>query len=139
MGEAKVFAELSNTTDLDNFVDNKISKDEIRQYSLEGLVDAGAILTMLPQEVIEKLGLKFRRKAIVTFADERKAELGVYGPVSIKIKDREAIIEVLMGPPLSEALIGQIVLESLDLIVDCPRQTLSVRPESPLLPVLKLK
>jgi len=44
-----------------------------------------------------------------------------------------------MGPPASEPLVGQIVLESLDLLVDCTRQTLMVRPESPLLPLLKLK
>jgi clan AA aspartic protease len=106
---------------------------------LEALVDTGAVLSMLPREVVEKLGLRFRRKAIVTFADERKDEMDVYGPVSIKIKDREAIIEVLMGPLLSQPLIGQIVLESLDLIVDCQRQALTVRPESPLLPLLKLK
>jgi hypothetical protein len=36
-------------------------------------------------------------------------------------------------------LLGQIVLEALDLLVDCPRQQLVPRPESPYLPTLKLK
>jgi hypothetical protein len=36
-------------------------------------------------------------------------------------------------------LIGQLVLEELDLVVDCARNTLGPRPESPTLPLLKLK
>ena len=139
MGQVKVFVELTNTTDLDNFQSEIIAENQVRIHSTEGLIDTGAVLSMLPKEIIEQLGLRYRRKAIVTFADERKDEMEVYGPVSIKIKNREAIIEVLMGPPFSEPLVGQIVLESLDLLVDCTNQTLMVRPESPLLPMLKLK
>ena len=139
MGQVKVFVELTNTTDLDNFQSEIIAENQVRIHSTEGLIDTAAVLSMLPKEIIEQLGLRYRRKAIVTFADERKDEMEVYGPVSIKIKNREAIIEVLMGPPFSEPLVGQIVLESLDLLVDCTNQTLMVRPESPLLPMLKLK
>lgn len=139
MGQVKVFVELTNTTDLDNFQSEIIAENQVRIHSTEGLIDTGAVLSMLPKEIIEQLGLRYRRKAIVTFADERRDEMEVYGPVSIKIKNREAIIEVLMGPPFSEPLVGQIVLESLDLLVDCTNQTLMVRPESPLLPMLKLK
>lgn len=45
----------------------------------------------------------------------------------------------IVGPPLSEALIGQVILEELDLIPDCQNQTLSPRPESPIYPSLKMK
>jgi len=40
---------------------------------------------------------------------------------------------------LSEPLIGQVVLEALDLIADCGNRTLSPRSESPDYPLLKLK
>jgi len=36
-------------------------------------------------------------------------------------------------------LLGQIVLERLDLVVDPVKRTLTPRPESPFLPSLKLK
>lgn len=49
------------------------------------------------------------------------------------------ITEYIVSPPLSEALIGQVILEELDLIPDCQKQTLSPRPESPILPSLKMK
>ena len=39
---------------------------------------------------------------------------------------------------MSEPLVGQIVLEALDLIADCATQTLHPRPESPDRPLLKV-
>jgi len=47
--------------------------------------------------------------------------------------------DCIVGPPESEALIGQIILEELDLIPDCQKQTLTPRPESPIYPSLKMK
>ena len=45
--------------------------------------------------------------------------------------------DCVVGPPLSEPLIGQIVLEALDLIADCTNRTLT--PRYPDYPLLKLK
>ena len=53
--------------------------------------------------------------------------------------DREMLTECVVGPPLCEPLIGQIVLEGLDLIIDPVRRRLVPRPESPFLPMVKLK
>jgi hypothetical protein len=47
--------------------------------------------------------------------------------------------DCVVGPPLSEALIGQVILEELDLIPDCQKQILTPRPESPIYPLLKMK
>lgn len=46
---------------------------------------------------------------------------------------------ISVGPPGCEPLLGQIVMESLDLIADPARRTLTPRPESPIEPTLKLK
>lgn len=45
----------------------------------------------------------------------------------------------VVGPPLSQPLLGQIVLEALDLVVDCAKGTLGPRPESPDNPLLNLR
>ncbi|MBC7106582.1 MAG: hypothetical protein H5T97_11640, partial [Firmicutes bacterium] len=45
----------------------------------------------------------------------------------------------VVGPPGSEPLLGQIVLERLDLLVDPREGRLVPRPESPYVPSLKLK
>jgi hypothetical protein len=47
--------------------------------------------------------------------------------------------DCVVGPPLSEPLIGQVIVEELDLVLDCQSQTLSPRPESPIYPSLKMK
>ena len=47
--------------------------------------------------------------------------------------------DCVVGPPRCEPLIGQVVLEELDLIADCAQHTLTPRPESPDYPHLKMK
>ena len=96
-------------------------------------------MLVLPQNVVERLGLEIRRTVIVSYADERKEERPVAGPLTIRIGNRFMSTDCVVGPPLSEPLIGQIVLEALDLIADCTNQTLTPRPESPDYPLLKLK
>lgn len=139
MGEVRVQIELENFTDRYNFLEKKIKEDKIKRHQMGALVDTGAVMLSLPQDVVEKLGLKTLRRVVVTYADERKEERPVAAPVYIKIGDRFMVTECVVGPPLSEALIGQVILEELDLIPDCQKQTLSSRPESPVYPSLKMK
>lgn len=139
MGEVKVQIELENFVDRDRFSENRIQEDEIRRYQMVAIVDTGAVMLSLPQDVVENLGLKILRTVIVTYADERKEERPVAGTVTIKIGNRFMNTDCIVGPPLSEALIGQVILEELDLIPDCQNQRLTPRPESPIYPSLKMK
>ena len=95
-------------------------------------------MLVLPQNVVERLGVGVRRTVIVSYADERKEERPVAGP-TIRIGNRFMSTECIVGPPLSEPSVGQIVMEALDLVADCTNRTLSPRPESPDYPLLKLK
>ncbi|CAN2045278.1 Clan AA aspartic protease [Candidatus Magnetomoraceae bacterium gMMP-13] len=139
MGEIKINIELENSFDRDRFVEKQIMKSNIRQYNFDAVVDTGSVMLVVPQDIVEKVGLKTRRLVIVTYADDRKEERPVAGPVTIKIGDRNMITECIIGPPASEILIGQVVLETLDLLADCQNQKLIPRPESPIYPMLKLK
>ncbi|HEX9972668.1 MAG TPA: aspartyl protease family protein [bacterium] len=139
MGEIKVNVELENFVDRYQFLNKELSEDKIRRFRIDAIVDTGAVMLVLPQDVVERLGLKFLRTVVVTYADERKEDRPVAGVVTIKIGDRFINADCVVGPPTSEALIGQIDLESLDLIPDCQEQTLRPRPESPIYPSLKLK
>jgi predicted aspartyl protease len=139
MGEITVRAELENVVDRVNWEDGRIEESEIRSYKLDATVDMGAVMLVLPQNVVEKLGLKNRRTVIVSYADERKEERPVAGPLTIRLGDRFMTTDCIVGPPLSEPLVGQIVLEELDLLADCTNRKLIARPESPDYPLLKLK
>lgn len=122
-----------------NIFDEYLGKEEVRQVELNCLVDTGAVLSYLPQEVVELLGIPENGNVIVTYADERKDELRKVGPVKISIGKRHGNFDCLEGPPNCEPIIGQIVLEELDLLIDPKERELVVRPESPFLPLLKMK
>ena len=139
MGEIKVTIAIENFGDRYKFWDGEIQEETIRKYEMEATVDTGAVMLLLPQDVVEKLGLRVLRKVVVTYADERKEERNVAGTVTIKIGDRFMNTDCIVGPPLCEALIGQVILEQLDLIPDPQKHTLTPRPESPIYPSLKMK
>ena len=96
-------------------------------------------MTLLPEDVVDILGLPRDGRIIVTLANEQKIELPRARLLSLTLKDRQMDTDCLVGPPRCEPLIGQLVLERLDLIVDPIKRTVSPRPESPFLPSLKLK
>ena len=139
MGEIVVSLELENAVDRDNASEGLCDESAVRRTTVEGLVDTGAVMLVLPENVVSRLGLRMQREVVVTYADERKETRPVAGPVTVHIGDRFMISECIVGPPLSEPLIGQIVLEALDLLADCTNRTVGPRPESPDSPLLKLK
>ena len=100
---------------------------EIATEEVEFLVDTGAAMVCLPINLIEKLGLKK--------SGERKAQTangevtrGVYTPISVKIFDREAILEVMELPDGTPPLFGYLGLETLDLYPNPKLQILEGNP-----------
>ena len=61
----------------------------------------------------------------------------VAGPVTVRIGDRITQTQCVIGPPLSEVLIGQLVLEAVDMVADCTNRTLT--PRTPDYPLLRMK
>ncbi len=139
MGEVRTTIELRNRRDLWLAELGQLPAAQVRSVSVDALVDTGAVMILLPQDLVERLGLPRPKKAIVTLANEQKIELEVATDLSITVAGREWETDCLVGPPECEALLGQLVLERLDLIVDPLKQTVTPRPESPWLPSLKLK
>ena len=139
MGEITVNVTLENTGDRYLFALGNAKEADIRRTRIDATVDTGAVMLVLPQNVVERLGLQILRTVVVSYADERKEERPVAGPLTIHIGNRFMSTDCIVGPPLSEALIGQIILEALDLLADCTKRTLTPRPESPDYPLLKLK
>ncbi|MDI6794769.1 MAG: retropepsin-like aspartic protease [bacterium] len=139
MGEVKVPVIVENAFDRERCFEGELLEEKIRSEQIKALVDTGATMLMLPQEIVERLGLRIRGKVIVTYADERKEERPRAGIVTVKVGERDTDVDCVVGHPNSEPLVGQIVLEAMDLLVDCTNRQLTPRPESPYLPLLKLK
>ena len=138
-GEVRVDVIFENENDIVLSEAGHLEKKEIRNIKLDALVDTGAVMVLLPQDAVEALGVKILGKTIVTLANEEKVELSVSGQICLTIGGRKWATDCLVGPPRCEPLIGQLVMERLDLIVDPLKQTITPRPESPFLPCLKLK
>lgn len=133
MGEIRTEVTLENAEDRALVRRGHGTESEVRRTTVDGIVDIGAVTLMLPQNVVERLGLERQGTAFVTHADERRYERPLAGPVSVGIGNRTMVTECIVGPPLSEPLIGQVVLERLDLIADCANRTLTSRhPDYPL-------
>lgn len=137
MGEIRADVTLENPGDR-AVVDRGYGQEsDIRRSTIDAIVDTGAVTLVLPQNVVERLGLEQRGTAFVTYVDERREERPLAGPVTVQIGNRSMSTDCVVGPPLSEPLIGQVVLETLDLIADCTNRTLT--PRYPDYPLLKLK
>lgn len=139
MGETRAKVRFENDRDMALHEEGRLSKRKIRKAAVEAAIDTGAVMMLLPRDLVEALGLKFLGKTVVTLADDSKIELEQAGPVRLTIAGRTWNTDCLVGPPGCEPLIGQLILERLDLIVDPTRRTVTVRPESPWLPTLNLK
>lgn len=139
MGEVRISARLRNFVDVALAERTGGSLEQIPTSQLDCLVDTGALMVLLPEDEVGKLGLTRGGRVIVTYADDRREELPTARGLEVTILGRTMVTDCVIGPPLCEPLIGQLVLEELDLVVDCARRRLGPRPESPNLPLLKLK
>lgn len=139
MGEIRVKVKLENFGDVSLYEEDKLNIEKIRCVEIDAMVDTGAVMILLPQDIVETLGLIKLGKTIVTLANDEKVELDRAGGFLLTVHNRKMITDCLIGPPQCEPLIGQIVLESLDLMLDPLKRTITPRPESPYLPSLKLK
>lgn len=137
MGEVKAKVKLTNALDEMLMRRGQLNAGEVRVYEAEGVVDTGAVLTVLPIHIVQHLGLAIRGQRIAEYADGRKEALGITEPVIIEWEGRDTLEEVLVLG--AEILIGQTVLEKLDLLVDCANHRLVPNPAHPNQPVSKVR
>ena len=137
MGEVRVKAKLTNAVDEALVRRGMLQPEQVRTYEADALVDTGAVRTVLPQHVADRLGLAMRGQRVAEYADGRKEAVSVTEPLAIDLEGRDTLEEALVLG--DEVLIGQTVLEKLDLFVDCQRQRLIPNPAHPDQPVTKVK
>ena len=138
MGEIVVEIELENPVDRQLAEGGALGTQAVRGETIDAVVDTGAVMLALPEGLVARLGIPTRRTISTSYADGRRGELPVAGPLTIRIGNREMSTDCIVVPERAEALVGQVVLETLDLIPDPLRQTLEPRPESPDRPLLRV-
>ena len=137
MGEVRVKARLTNAVDEALVRRGMLNIEQVRTYDADALVDTGAVRTVLPAHVVARLGLGERGRRVAEYADGRKEAVSVTEPLVVELEGRDTLDEALVLG--DEVLIGQTVLEKLDLFVDCERRRLVPNPAHPDQPVTKVK
>lgn len=137
MGEVRAKIKITNATDEALARRGKISESEIRSYETEAMIDTGAVQTVIPADVVNELGLQTPDQRGVEYADGRNEVVPVTEAIVIEVNRRRTNDEALVLG--DEILIGQTVLEKLDLHVDNANQKLIPNPAHPHQAVTKVK
>ena len=122
MGQLHVPVTLHNTRELVMTQLGHLDTAQVHTLETKALVDTGAMHLVVPPGLAEHLGLVRLRAQAVTMADGRDGVYDQTEPVTVEVRGRSyALSALVMGHTV---LLGAIVLEGLDLVVDPVRQRL---------------
>ncbi|MBA3387316.1 MAG: clan AA aspartic protease [Chthoniobacterales bacterium] len=137
MGEVRVRVKLINPLDEMRVRRRQLSSDKVHTYEANALVDTGAVRTIIPRHVLDAFDLELDNETVAEYAAGGKDNVGLSEPLRVEIVGRRTSDEALVLG--DEVLIGQTVLEKLDLLVDCNRRQVVPNPAHPDQPVSKVK
>lgn len=137
MGEVRVKVKIVNATDDDLVRRGQLRPEEVRAYEADAVVDTGAVRSVFPAHIVNSLGLTIRGTRVAAYADGRRDTVGLTSPVIIELLGRDTTEEAMVLG--DEVLIGQTVLEKLDLWIDCVNGRVVPNPDHPDQPVTKIR
>jgi predicted aspartyl protease len=127
MARFYVNVELANNDDMVDARRGRLDPDKVRRITLRALVDCGASRLVLPKRVVQQLGLTVSGQVKVKCADRRTAKRAEVTGVYLKLQGRDSIFKATVEPKRDTALIGALVLEDLDFLVDSKHERLVPR------------
>jgi predicted aspartyl protease len=127
-GRFSVDIEVANNQDLMAVTLGVLEPAKVRRMTISGLVDCGATRLVIPLKVAEELALPIKKKKIrVRYADGRRALRTEAEEVRLYLLGRDGHFNAVVEPKRDTALIGAIVLEDLDFLVDSAKARLVPR------------
>ena len=127
VGRFSVQFEVANHVDVVLAQRGLLEPDKVRQLSISGVVDSGATRLVLPGNVAKELGSPHKGKVKVRNAKNQTARRDAVKEVHVQLQGRDGVFTAVVEPKRKTALIGAIVLEDLDFVVDCSQQRLVPR------------
>jgi predicted aspartyl protease len=129
MGRFSVQFVVANNRDVMQATPGVPIPEGVRHLLLSGVVDSGAARLVLPQRAVDELRFQGHGETTVRYADGRREKRPVVSNVWLQLLGRDGVFSAVVEPDRQDALIGAIVLEELDLLVDCT--THALRPREP--------
>ena len=117
---------LKNRVDVSDVKRGRIKEDEVRQMTLQALVDTGAWTLVINENTREKLGLDDNGFEEGTLADGQKGKYPLAGPLEVWWKNRHMTCDALVVPNAPDVLLGAMVLEHMDLTINPKRELVGV-------------
>jgi clan AA aspartic protease len=116
----KVYAQitLKNVADMTLARKGLMSEKEIREETVETLVDTGSMSFVVTNELAGRLGLTIIGQKEAKLADDTIVNCKITDSVEINWEDRSCIMSLMVVDGASENLLGLLPLEAMDLIVD---------------------
>lgn len=139
MGLIYADIEIINGDDLVMVRRHLMGEEEIKKMNLNALVDTGAINMCINENIQAYMQFPLIEHRRFVVATGEIKELPVVGNVEVRFKNRGTTCRAIVLPGDSEVLLGAIVLEDMDVIINARRQELDVNPESPDMALMKLK
>ena len=137
MGGFREKVRLTNAMDEALVRRGSLALEKVRVVEVTAIVDTGAVMSVIPVHIAERLGVQTRHQRVARFADGRTETVGVTEPIIFECQHRDTLEEaMILG---DEVLIGQTVLEKLDLLADCQGQRLVPHPDRPNQPVIMIR
>jgi clan AA aspartic protease len=131
MGLVYADIELMNAGDTYLMRKKLIQEDEVKQVKVRSLVDTGAYMLTINDDVKNQLDLPVIERQFVTLADETQLEVEVVGPVEVRFENRRTTCDAVVLPTARDVLLGSIPMEDMDVLVHPKEQKLVVNPKHP--------
>jgi hypothetical protein len=133
VGRFRAELEVANNDDLVLERRGLLPPDRVRRETIQGLVDCRATRLVLPRAVVKRLGLPTGAPTLVRYADGRQARRQRAEGAYVRLLDRHGTFTAVVEPRRKTALVGALVLEDLDLLVDSTAQRVIPRdPRGPI-------
>ncbi len=127
MGRIVEKIKVRNAYDIHDVQKKRTPESEIRTIEVDALVDTGATYVCLSRKDIETLGLPFHKSVAIKTANG-KASRRTFEGAKIELNGRTFLMEVMENDDDTPALIGYLLLEALDFVVDPKTQKVIPNP-----------
>ena len=131
MGLVHAEIKLTNSGDLEVFKRGYIKEDEVRHETVTALVNSGAYMLTINENIKGQLELRVVDSAQAELADGSIKQVDIVGPVEIRFKNRRCSVDAAVMPGNAEVLLGAIPMEDMDVVILPKEQKLVVNPENP--------
>jgi len=139
MGLIYAEIELISSDDIALFRKGYIKEGEIKKLTVKALVDNGALMLCINENIKNQLNLSKVDEMNAELANGRIEKVDIVGPVDVRFKNRSTTCRAAVFPGDIEVLLGSIPMEDMDVILIPKEKTIDVNPESPYIAKKKMK